>query len=51
LEPEYASAAKGKRIVLIDDVMTTGASLHAAAQVLRRAGAAHVTAIVLARAE
>lgn len=51
LAPEFAPAAKGKRIVLVDDVMTTGASLHAAAQVLRRAGAAHITAIVLARAE
>jgi ComF family protein len=51
LEPGRASAVRGKRIVLLDDVMTTGASLHAAAQVLRRAGAAHLTALVFARAE
>jgi ComF family protein len=38
----------GKRIVLIDDVMTTGATLNSAARVLRRAGAAEVDALVFA---
>ena len=42
-------AALGKRVVLVDDVMTSGASLHTAAQVLRQAGAAHISAVVLAR--
>lgn len=36
-------------IVLVDDVMTTGATLHAAAQALRRAGAVRVDAWVCAR--
>ncbi len=40
-----------RRIVLLDDVMTSGASLHAAARALRQAGAAHITALVLARTE
>lgn len=40
-----------RRVVLIDDVMTTGATIYAAANVLRQAGAAHVTAVVLARTE
>ncbi|VXB14305.1 Amidophosphoribosyltransferase [Luteimonas sp. 9C] len=36
-------------VVLIDDVMTTGATLHAAAQALRRAGVGRVDAWVCAR--
>ncbi len=51
VEPERSTLVAGKRIVLIDDVMTSGASLFAAATALRRAGAAHVTGMVLARAE
>ena len=41
----------GRRVLLVDDVMTSGASLHTAAQALRAAGAAHITALVLARTE
>jgi ComF family protein len=51
LEPLRAAGVRGRRIVLVDDVMTSGASLFAAAEVLRDAGAAHVAAIVLARTE
>jgi predicted amidophosphoribosyltransferase len=42
---------RGQRVVLVDDVMTSGASLFTAAQVLRQAGAARITALVLARTE
>jgi predicted amidophosphoribosyltransferase len=42
---------QNKRIVLLDDVMTTGATLFEAARVLRRAGAWHITALVMARTE
>jgi len=51
LEPLRAAAVQGQRIVLVDDVMTSGASLFAAAQVLRTGGAQHITAVVLARTE
>lgn len=51
LEPSRASSVTGRHIVLVDDVMTSGASLFAAAAVLRTAGAAHITAIVLARTD
>jgi ComF family protein len=40
----------GKRVVLVDDVMTTGASLDECARTLKLHGAAQVTALVLARA-
>lgn len=49
VEPLRAHELRGRRMVLVDDVMTTGASLHAAAMALRQAGAAHITALVLAR--
>ena len=42
---------RGKRLVLVDDILTTGATCHEAAKVLKRAGAAAVTVAVLARAD
>ncbi|HCY16807.1 MAG: phosphoribosyltransferase [Curvibacter sp. GWA2_64_110] len=51
VEPLRQTEVRGKRVVLIDDVMTSGASLFAAAQALRDAGAAHITGLVLARTE
>jgi ComF family protein len=49
--PLRARELRGQRVVLVDDVMTSGASLHAAALTVRQAGAAHVTALVFARTE
>ena len=51
LEPARRSSVRGQRVVLVDDVMTSGASLYAAAGALREAGAAHITAVVLARTD
>jgi ComF family protein len=42
-------AFAGLRVAIVDDVMTTGASLHAAARALRAAGAREVGALVVAR--
>lgn len=39
----------GKSILIVDDLVTTGATLEAAAAVLREAGAKHVDAIVFAQ--
>jgi ComF family protein len=49
VDPPRAGELPGKRVVLVDDVMTSGASLFSAAGALRQAGAASVTALVLAR--
>lgn len=51
VEPLHAPVLRGKRVVLLDDVMTSGASVYAAARVLRHAGATHITALVFARTE
>jgi ComF family protein len=47
--PECTAAIKSRRVLLVDDVMTSGASLHAAAQALLQAGAHSVTGLVFAR--
>lgn len=51
LDPLFTEALRARRIVLVDDVMTSGASLFAAARELRRAGAGHITGLVFARTE
>ncbi len=38
----------GKSILLVDDILTTGSTAHAAAKTLKNAGAAHVTVAVIA---
>ena len=49
VDPLRVPELKGRRVILVDDVMTSGASLFTAAEALRAAGAAHITGIVLAR--
>lgn len=49
VEPLQAHLLSDRHVVLVDDVMTSGASLAAAALALQRAGARRVTALVVAR--
>jgi ComF family protein len=44
-------ALTGKRLLLIDDVLTTGSTAAACARVLRRAGAARIVLLTVARAD
>jgi ComF family protein len=42
---------KGRTVLLVDDILTTGATCGAAARALKRAGASRVVVVVVARAE
>ena len=44
-----SDAVKGKHVVVVDDVMTTGETLHAIAATLKRFGASRVTNLVFSR--
>jgi ComF family protein len=46
---ERRAEIAGKRLILIDDVLTSGATLDSCARALLRAGAAHVDVLVFAR--
>lgn len=47
---EAAAAGEGRRVLLVDDIVTTGATLSQCAQILLDAGAKEVWAAVFARA-
>ena len=49
IHPRWAAAVAGKTVLLIDDVLTTGATVEACARVLQRGGARHVDVLTLAR--
>ena len=51
VDPLRAHQIVDRHVVLVDDVMTSGASIYTAARALHHAGAAQVTAVVLARTE
>jgi predicted amidophosphoribosyltransferase len=49
VRPEARPDVKDRRLVLVDDVLTSGATIDACARVLLRAGAAAVDVLVFAR--
>lgn len=49
LRPGWAGAVNGRRVLLVDDVLTTGATVEECARILRRRGAAAVDVLTLAR--
>ena len=46
---ECGTSLTDQRVILLDDVMTTGASLHELAATVKAAGASHVECWVIAR--
>jgi len=46
---EHKAALAGRRLLLIDDVLTSGATVDTCARALLKAGAAHVDVLVFAR--
>jgi ComF family protein len=49
LHPRWAQMVKGKSVLLVDDVLTTGATAEACTLALQRGGARHVDVLTLAR--
>jgi ComF family protein len=51
VDPLRVRELSGRDVLLVDDVMTSGASLYAAARVLLASGASRVSALVIARTD
>ena len=51
VRPSPNRALAGRTVILVDDILTTGATCGAAARTLKKAGAARVVVVVIGRAE
>lgn len=49
VNPKYFDKIKNKKILLIDDVMTTGTTLNYCSKVLKKAGVKKISVIVFAK--
>ncbi|GHT95234.1 amidophosphoribosyltransferase [Alphaproteobacteria bacterium] len=49
VDPQYANLLENKKVVLIDDVFTTGATANECSKVLKQHGASSVTVVTLAK--
>jgi ComF family protein len=49
IHPRWLAKLEGKTVLLVDDVLTTGATVEACTRVLQRGGARHVDVLTLAR--
>ena len=49
VDPRWSGTLSGKSVLLVDDVLTTGATVEACARTLQRAGARSVDVLTLAR--
>ena len=50
LDPEHCSTIKGKHVLIVDDILTTGSTIQEAAKLLQNAGVKSILGFTLAKA-
>jgi predicted amidophosphoribosyltransferase len=48
IRKKYENFVKNKKVILLDDIFTTGSTINAAAKVLKNAGASEIIAVIIA---